>query len=99
MPAAIDPGAGQVGAGAEAGGGGDDFTYSNITINNTKVTSPQVVLDGDVEVTGTLTQGGTRKPFRMDVEVVALCGLYSIMGYMTTAFDIRIEEGLPKPPF
>ena len=33
------------------------------------------------------------------VEVVALCGLYSTMGYMTTAFDIQIEEGLPKPPF
>ena len=33
------------------------------------------------------------------VEVVALCGLYSIMGYMTTAFDIQIEQGLPKPPF
>ena len=33
------------------------------------------------------------------VEVVALCGLYAIMGYMTTAFDIEIEEGLPKPTF
>jgi 4-carboxymuconolactone decarboxylase len=33
------------------------------------------------------------------VEIVALCGLYSLMGYMTTAFDIEIEEGLPKPPF
>lgn len=33
------------------------------------------------------------------VEVVAICGLYAIMGYMTTAFDISIEEGLPKPPF
>ena len=32
------------------------------------------------------------------VEVVALCGLYAIMGYMTTAFDIEIEEGLPQPP-
>jgi 4-carboxymuconolactone decarboxylase len=33
------------------------------------------------------------------VEVVALCGLYAIMGYMVTAFDIEIEEGLPAPPF
>jgi hypothetical protein len=33
------------------------------------------------------------------VEVVAVCGLYAIMGYMTTAFDIHIEEGLPMPPF
>jgi alkylhydroperoxidase family enzyme len=33
------------------------------------------------------------------VEVVAVCGLYGIMGYMVTAFDIAIEEGLPKPPF
>lgn len=33
------------------------------------------------------------------VEIVAICGLYAIMGYMTTAFDIQIEEGLPKPPF
>jgi len=33
------------------------------------------------------------------VEVVAVCGLYAIMGYMVTAFDIGIENGLPKPPF
>ncbi len=33
------------------------------------------------------------------VEVVAICGLYAIMGYMTAAFDIQIEEGLPMPPF
>jgi len=29
----------------------------------------------------------------------ALCGLYAIMGNMTTAFDIELEEGLPAPPF
>ena len=33
------------------------------------------------------------------VEVVALCGLYSLMGYMTTAFEIDIEKDLPQPPF
>jgi len=33
------------------------------------------------------------------VEVVAVCGLYGIMGYMVTAFDIGIEDGLPQPPF
>lgn len=33
------------------------------------------------------------------VEVVALCGLYATMGYMVTAFDIGIEDGLPEPPF
>jgi 4-carboxymuconolactone decarboxylase len=33
------------------------------------------------------------------VELVALCGLYSIMGHMVTAFDIELEEGLPDPPF
>jgi 4-carboxymuconolactone decarboxylase len=33
------------------------------------------------------------------VELVALCGLYAIMGHMVTAFDIEIEEGLPDPPF
>lgn len=33
------------------------------------------------------------------VEVVAICGLYAIMGYMTAAFDIEVEEGLPKAPF
>jgi len=33
------------------------------------------------------------------IEVVAICGLYAIMGYMTTALDIHIEEGLPKAPF
>lgn len=33
------------------------------------------------------------------VEVVVLCGLYATMGFMTTAFDIDVEEGLPTPPF
>ena len=33
------------------------------------------------------------------VEVVALCGLYGLMGDMVTAFDVGIEEGLPAPPF
>jgi 4-carboxymuconolactone decarboxylase len=33
------------------------------------------------------------------VELVALCGLYAIMGDMVTAFDITIEEGLRDPPF
>jgi 4-carboxymuconolactone decarboxylase len=33
------------------------------------------------------------------VELVALCGLYAIMGHMVTAFDIEVEEGLPDPPF
>ena len=33
------------------------------------------------------------------VELVAICGLYAMMGYMTTAFDIGVEEGLPTPPF
>jgi len=38
-----------------AGGGTDEFTYQNITIDNSKVTSPQVILDGDVSMFGTLT--------------------------------------------
>jgi 4-carboxymuconolactone decarboxylase len=33
------------------------------------------------------------------VEVVALCGFYTIMAYMVSAFDIPIEEGLPAAPF
>jgi len=33
------------------------------------------------------------------VELVVLCGLYATMGYVATAFDIQVEEGLPKPPF
>jgi 4-carboxymuconolactone decarboxylase len=33
------------------------------------------------------------------VEIVALCGLYAIMGYMVRAFDIELEEGLPRAPF
>jgi 4-carboxymuconolactone decarboxylase len=32
------------------------------------------------------------------VEIVALCGLYAIMSYMVTAFDIPIEDGFPSPP-
>ena len=30
------------------------------------------------------------------VELVALCGLYGLIGYMTTAFAIEVEPGLPK---
>jgi len=33
------------------------------------------------------------------VEIVALCGLYTIMGYTVRAFDIPLEEGLPEAPF
>ncbi|MHB1518386.1 MAG: carboxymuconolactone decarboxylase family protein [Acidimicrobiales bacterium] len=33
------------------------------------------------------------------VEVVALCGLYCLMGGIVTAFDIGVEDGLPAPPF
>ena len=33
------------------------------------------------------------------VEVAVLCGHYALMGYMTTAFDIEVEDGLPRPPF
>jgi 4-carboxymuconolactone decarboxylase len=33
------------------------------------------------------------------VEVIALCGLYAIMGYVVTAFDVPLEEGLPPAPF
>lgn len=32
------------------------------------------------------------------VELVALCGLYALMGYMTTAFAIEPEPGLPDMP-
>ncbi len=32
------------------------------------------------------------------VELVALCGLYGLMGYMTTAFAIGLEAGLPRLP-
>jgi alkylhydroperoxidase family enzyme len=33
------------------------------------------------------------------VELVAICGLYSTMGYMVTAFDIPVETGLPPAPW
>jgi 4-carboxymuconolactone decarboxylase len=33
------------------------------------------------------------------VELVAVCGLYAIMGAMISAFDIELEEGFPAPPF
>jgi alkylhydroperoxidase family enzyme len=32
------------------------------------------------------------------VEVVALCGLYALLGFVVTAFDIPIEAGFPTPP-
>jgi hypothetical protein len=35
--------------------GTDGFTYQNVTINNTKVTQPQITLNGQVQVNGLLT--------------------------------------------
>ena len=32
------------------------------------------------------------------VELVALCGLYALMGYMTTSFAVDVEPGLPNLP-
>jgi 4-carboxymuconolactone decarboxylase len=32
------------------------------------------------------------------VELVGLCGMYALMGYMTTAFAIAVEPGLPGLP-
>ncbi len=40
---------------ASAGSGGDSFTYHNLTINNTRITTPQVTLGGAVTVNGNLT--------------------------------------------
>jgi hypothetical protein len=37
------------------GTGGDLFTFSNITVNNTKITAPQIVLTGPVSMNGTFT--------------------------------------------
>jgi 4-carboxymuconolactone decarboxylase len=33
------------------------------------------------------------------VEIVVLCGLYTIMGFMVSSFDIPLEPNMPKPPF
>jgi hypothetical protein len=37
------------------GTGGDSFTYQNVTINNTRVTTPQVTMGGAATINGTLT--------------------------------------------
>jgi hypothetical protein len=37
------------------GSGTDGFTYQNVVINNTKVTTPQIVADGQVTVNGSVT--------------------------------------------
>jgi alkylhydroperoxidase family enzyme len=33
------------------------------------------------------------------VELVAVCGLYALMGYTATAFALPVEDGLPIAPF
>ena len=33
------------------------------------------------------------------VELVVTCGLYAIMGYTVTAFEVPLDPGLPKAPF
>jgi 4-carboxymuconolactone decarboxylase len=33
------------------------------------------------------------------VEVVALCGLYGLIGAVLTSFAIGVEDGMPTPPF
>jgi hypothetical protein len=37
------------------GSGTDGFNYQNVVINNTKITSPQILLDGQVTVSGNVT--------------------------------------------
>ncbi|MCH8331803.1 MAG: T9SS type A sorting domain-containing protein, partial [Bacteroidetes bacterium] len=41
--------------GEDAGAGMDNFSYYNVVINNTLVTSPQLTLEGDVTINGNLT--------------------------------------------
>ncbi len=36
-------------------GSGDTFTYFDVTVDNTRISSPQLTLDGDVIINGTLT--------------------------------------------
>jgi alkylhydroperoxidase family enzyme len=33
------------------------------------------------------------------VELVAVCGLYALIGYAVSAFDVELEEGFPPAPF
>lgn len=33
------------------------------------------------------------------VELVALCGLYALIGYMVAGFDVALEAGFPPAPF
>ncbi|MGE0773174.1 MAG: T9SS type A sorting domain-containing protein [Cyclobacteriaceae bacterium] len=40
---------------ASAGSGGDAISYNNITVNNTRITTPQITLAGAVTVNGDLT--------------------------------------------
>jgi hypothetical protein len=42
-------------ASSTGSGTGDTFTYQNITIDNTRITTPQIVLDGPVTVNSRLT--------------------------------------------
>jgi alkylhydroperoxidase family enzyme len=33
------------------------------------------------------------------VELVAVCGLYALIGYAVSAFDVELEEGFSVAPF
>lgn len=56
------------------------------------VSGKSIPSDVQQQVVGTHGNAGV-------VEVVAICGLYALMGYTCTAFDIPIEDGFPAPPF
>jgi 4-carboxymuconolactone decarboxylase len=80
-----------------SGSSSDDPAFADLrpeqraTLDAVDAVSAGRSIPGDVQdvLTGVFGEGGP-------VELVVLCGLYAIMGYMTTAFDIDVEPGLPR---
>lgn len=87
----------------------DDDTIAELTDGKVPSSLPdasQAALEAvDAVYTGLSIPGDVQERFVAAhgdagiVELVAVCGLYSLMGLTTRAFEIPLEPGLPPAPF
>ncbi len=78
--------------GEDEGAGTDGFTYENVTINNSYGTSPQLTLEGDVTVNGTLTMSDGVIKVGADDLIIATSGT-TAGGSINSYVDVTSSNG------
>ncbi|HNP94173.1 MAG TPA: hypothetical protein PKJ63_01045, partial [Cyclobacteriaceae bacterium] len=83
-----------------AGSGGDSFAYNNLTINNTRITTPQVTLGGAVTVNGnlTLTSGviGTTSSNILNLKNTTSTTIGSVSSYIDGPMTYEVASSTPN---